>query len=357
MSRSRRSASLSASLAIALLACAPAGADSADGADAQAAAAAGWGIVIHGGAGTIDRGSMSAEMEAGYRAKLEEALRAGHAVLERGGPSLDAVEAAINVLEDSPLFNAGKGAVFTSEGKNELDSSIMDGRTRMAGAVAGVTRVKNPIDLARAVMERSPHVMMVGAGAEAFAEEQGLELVEPSYFFTEHRWQSLEEARAAERATGGEESAAAAGSLWGESARRMGTVGAVALDREGNLAAGTSTGGMTNKKWGRVGDAPIIGAGTYADNRCGGISATGHGEYFIRSVVAYDVCAITLYSGIPLRDAADQVVMEKLVEFGGEGGIVAMDPQGNVSMAFNSTGMYRGFMMQDGKPFVAIYRE
>jgi beta-aspartyl-peptidase (threonine type) len=316
-----------------------------------------WGIVIHGGAGTIERGSMTPEVELQYRQALEGALRAGHAVLARGGSSLDAVEAAINLLEDSPLFNAGRGAVFTSEGKNELDASIMDGRTRMAGAVAGVTHVRNPIDLARAVMERSPHVMMVGAGAEAFARQQGIELVEESYFFTEHRWRSLQAAQEAERRRGEEDRAAAGGDLWGPSARRMGTVGAVALDQRGDLAAGTSTGGMTNKRWGRVGDAPIIGAGTYADNRCGGISATGHGEYFIRSVVAYDICAITLYSGIPLRDAADQVVMEKLVEFGGEGGIVAMDPQGNVSMTFNSSGMYRGFMMQDGEPFVAIYRE
>lgn len=346
----RKSRARSLSLALALLAlgaCARV--------DAQPAPQ--WGIVIHGGAGTIERGSMSPEREAEYRAKLEEALRAGHAVLARGGASVDAVQAAINVMEDSPLFNAGRGAVFTSEGKNELDASIMEGSTRMAGAVAGVTHVKNPIDLARAVMERSPHVMLVGAGAEAFAEEQGIELVDESYFYTEARWRSLQAAKEAERRPAGDDSAAVAGGPWDERARRMGTVGAVALDQQGNIAAGTSTGGMTNKKWGRVGDAPIIGAGTYADNRCGGISATGHGEYFIRSVVAYDICAIALYSGIPLRDAADQVVMEKLVEFGGEGGIIALDPQGNVSMPFNSAGMYRGHMMQDGTPFVAIYRD
>jgi beta-aspartyl-peptidase (threonine type) len=319
-----------------------------------------WGIVIHGGAGTIERGSMTPEREAEYRAKLEEALRAGHAVLERGGASMDAVQAAINVMEDSPLFNAGKGAVFTAEGKNELDASVMDGRTRAAGAVAGVTHVKNPINLARLVMEKSPHVMMVGSGAEAFGQALGVEMVPESYFHTESRWRSLQRAKEAEQrsgAAGTPNHVRADDDLWSERTRKFGTVGAVALDRNGNIAAGTSTGGMTNKKWGRVGDAPIIGAGTYADNRCGGISATGHGEYFIRSVVAYDICAIHLYTGVPLRDAADQVVMEKLVEFGGEGGIIAMDPQGNVTMSFNSSGMYRGSMMEDGEPFTAIYRD
>ena len=316
-----------------------------------------WGIAIHGGAGTMERGSMTAAREAEYQAGLTAALRAGHAVLERGGSSLDAVQAAVNVMEDSPLFNAGKGAVFTAEGKNELDASIMEGRTRMAGAVAGVRHVKNPIDLARMVMERSPHVMMVGEGAEAFAKAQGMPLVPESYFHTDERWRSLERAREADLAPGRADTTALNHDLWGESERRMGTVGAVALDRHGNIAAGTSTGGMTNKRWGRVGDAPIIGAGTYADNRCGGISATGHGEYFIRAVVAYDICAITMYARIPLRDAADRVVMEKLVRFGGEGGVVVLDPNGIPSFSFNSSGMYRGYMGRDGKYFVGIYRE
>jgi beta-aspartyl-peptidase (threonine type) len=315
-----------------------------------------WGIVIHGGAGTIDRGSLSPEMEAEYRAKLDEALRAGHAELAAGAPALDAVVAAINVMEDSPLFNAGKGAVFTAEGTNELDASIMDGSTRMAGAVAGVTTVKNPINLARLVMEESPHVMMIGDGAETFGAANGIEIVPEEYFYTERRWQSLQRTQEAEEPADSADATAAA-DLWSERARRMGTVGAVALDQHGNVAAGTSTGGMTNKRWGRVGDVPIIGAGTYADNRCGGVSATGHGEYFIRSVVSYDICAIHLYTGIPMRDAADQVVMEKLVEFGGEGGVIVMDMHGNVSMPFNSSGMYRGMMMNDAGPLVEIYRD
>jgi L-asparaginase / beta-aspartyl-peptidase len=319
----------------------------------------GWGIVIHGGAGTIRRGSMSPEMEREYHAKLEEALRAGHAILDAGGNSLDAVVAAINVMEDSPLFNAGRGAVFTAEGTNELDASIMYGPTRDAGAVAGVTRVKNPIDLARLVMESSPHVMMAGEGAETFGAGHGVEMVDPEYFHTESRWRALERAREAERARPPTSDASSPGEHdpWGASDRKMGTVGAVALDRNGDIAAGTSTGGMTNKRWGRIGDAPIIGAGTYADNACGGVSATGHGEYFIRSVVAYDICAITLYQNVPLRDAADHVVMGKLVEFGGEGGIVALDRWGNPTMSFNSEGMYRGYMGPDGRVMTAIYRD
>lgn len=335
-----------------MVACTQASAD--PGAPAPRRGAADWGIVIHGGAGTIARGSMTPEREAEYHATLEQALRAGHAVLADGGIALDAVEAAINVMEDSPLFNAGHGAVFTSAGTNELDAAVMDGRTRNAGAVAGLTRVRNPIDLARLVMEESPHVMMIGTGAETFGEQHGIEFVDPSYFHTDSRWESLQRARAAEPR---DTTTTAAADPWGASAWKMGTVGAVALDQAGNVAAGTSTGGMTNKRWGRVGDVPIIGAGTYADNRCGGVSATGHGEYFIRSVVSYDICAIHMYTGIPMRDAADQVVMQKLVEFGGEGGVIVMDMQGNVSMPFNSSGMYRGMMMSDGRPTTAIYRD
>lgn len=305
-----------------------------------------WGIVIHGGAGVIRRETLTPEKEAAYRAKLTEALQAGHAVLARGGTSLDAVGAAIRILEDSPLFNAGKGAVFNHDGQNELDASIMDGRTLQAGAVAGLHHVKNPIELARKVMERSPHVMMVGEGAEAFARAQGIELMPAEYFRTEERWEQLQKALEKERAS----------RQLATREEKFGTVGAVALDQAGNLAAGTSTGGMTNKRYGRVGDAPIIGAGTYANARCA-VSATGHGEYFIRYTVARDICARLEYLGLPLKEAASVVVMDVLVKAGGEGGIIAMDAQGQVAMPFNSPGMYRGYMGEDGTPHVAIFQE
>ena len=298
------------------------------------AAAKRWGLVVHGGAGTIARDKLTPEREAETRAALEQALRAGHAVLAGGGSSLDAVTAAIVILEDSPYFNAGKGAVFTHEGKNELDASIMVGSTRTAGAVAGVRTVKNPILLARAVMERSPHVMMVSDGAEKFAESVGVARVEPSYFYTEERWQQLQDKLAADK---------------------HGTVGAVALDHAGVLSAGTSTGGMTNKRYGRVGDSPVIGAGTYANAVCA-VSATGHGEYFIRHTVAHDICARVEYGNIPLERAAEAVVMEDLVDAGGEGGVIAMDRAGNVAMPFNSPGMYRGTIGEDGVPHVMIYK-
>jgi beta-aspartyl-peptidase (threonine type) len=304
-------------------------------------------MVIHGGAGTIERGSLTPEREREYHATLTEALRAGHAVLAGGGAALDAVEAAIRVLEDSPLFNAGKGAVFTAEGRNELDAAIMDGTGLRSGAVAGVTHVRNPINLARRVMEASPHVMLTGAGAEEFARTQGMELVDESYFFTQSRWDALQRAKQAERRAPGAAASAGEG--------KFGTVGAVALDRQGRLAAGTSTGGMTNKRWGRVGDAPIIGAGTYANARCG-VSATGHGEFFIRNVVAYDICARVEYRGETLEEAARWVVMEKLVAQKGEGGVIAMDAYGNYTMPFNSSGMYRGHIGRDGVPATAIYR-
>jgi beta-aspartyl-peptidase (threonine type) len=310
------------------------------------ARAAQWGIVIHGGAGVIRKESLTPEKEAAYRAKLTEALQAGHAILAQGGTSLDAVGAAIRILEDSPLFNAGKGAVFNHDGQNELDASIMDGRTLRAGAVAGLHHVKNPIELARKVMEKSPHVMMVGDGAEAFAREQGLELVPAEYFRTEERWEQLQKALEKEKASRdpatGEE--------------KFGTVGAVALDQAGNLAAGTSTGGMTNKRYGRVGDSPIIGAGTYANARCA-VSGTGHGEYFIRYTVARDICSRVEYLNLPLKEAADAVVMDVLVKAGGEGGVIAMDAQGQVAMPFNSPGMYRGYMGADGTPHVAIFQD
>lgn len=326
---------------------------------ATAAAAPRWGIAIHGGAGVIRRETLSPEREAEYRAKLAEALTAGHTVLARGGTSLDAVEAAIRILEDSPLFNAGRGAVFTAAGTNELDAAVMDGRTLGAGAVAGLTHVKNPITLARAVMEHSPHVMMIGAGAEQFARERRVELVAPEYFRTEGRWRALQRIQEEERARAAGDTARTQALLReaGPDDRKFGTVGAVALDRYGNLAAGTSTGGMTNKRWGRVGDVPIIGAGTYASNASCAVSATGHGEFFIRNTVARDICALVEYRGMSLEAAGDEVVMRRLVQQGGEGGVIAMDPQGNVAMPFNSPGMYRGLVGPDGRPEVAIFRD
>lgn len=305
-------------------------------------------LVIHGGAGTITKKSMTPEMEQQYRAALEQALRTGHAVLAKGGSSLDAVEATIRVLEDNPLFNAGKGAVFTHEGKNELDAAIMDGRTKAAGSVAGVTIIKNPISAARAVMEKSPHVMMAGRGAELFATKMGIEIVDPSYFWTEKRWKSLQNELMQEQ---GRPQAY----LDAVEIKKFGTVGAVALDQNGNLAAGTSTGGLTNKQYGRVGDAPIIGAGTYAENESCAVSATGNGEYFIRWNVAHDIAALMKYKGLTVQQAADEVINKKLPKEG-EGGVIALDAKGNYTMTFNSEGMYRGFIGPDGTPHVEIYK-
>lgn len=304
-------------------------------------------LVLHGGAGTMNRDELDADTERAIRAALDAALDAGHAVLDGGGSALDAVTAAIVILEDSPHFNAGKGAVFNADGVNELDASIMEGHTLRAGAVAGVHRVRNPIRLARAVMEHSPHVMLVGDGAEAFAKTQGIELVDPSYFRTERRWQQLEEARAKQAAS---TATAAPPSAY------FGTVGAVALDRRGHIAAATSTGGMTNKRWGRVGDSPVIGAGTYADDDCG-VSATGWGEYFIRLAVAHDICARMDYGGQSLLDAADAVVMQRVPELGGDGGVIALDTEGNIAMPFNTSGMYRAWIAPDGTRGTAIFRE
>lgn len=316
------------------------------------------GFVIHGGAGVISRGSLTPEREKEYRAKLEEAVLAGYRALQAGKTSLDAVEIAIRIMEDSPLFNAGKGAVFTNEGKNELDSSIMDGKTLGAGAAAGLRHVKNPISLARAVMEKSPHVMMVGDGAEKFAKDQGIELVDEKYFFTQPRWDSLQrvlkeesESKQKEKKPG-HVSAMPASRL---DENRFGTVGAVALDKDGNLAAGTSTGGMTNKKFGRVGDAPIIGAGTYANNATCAVSATGWGEYFIRLGVARDISALMEYRALPVQQAVDMVIKQKLQNLGGDGGVIAIDRFGNIGISFNSEGMYRAYIDADGKPVVEIY--
>jgi beta-aspartyl-peptidase (threonine type) len=315
-------------------------------------------LVIHGGAGTILKANMTPELEKQYLDKLSEALMAGHKILKDGGAGLDAVEAAIRILEDSPLFNAGKGAVFTNEGVNELDASIMDGATLKAGAVAGVKRIKNPISLARLVMEKSPHVLMAREGAEAFAKQNGVELVDPKYFFTEKRWKELQEAKKAEeQKSNTNKTTDRKPNPSKSSEKKFGTVGAVALDKAGNLAAGTSTGGMTNKRFGRVGDSPIIGAGTYANNRTCAVSATGHGEYFIRSVVAYDISALMEYKGVSLKEAADTVVMDKLVKLGGEGGVIAIDKDGNIAMPFNSAGMYRGYVDSSGKVVVEIYKD
>ncbi|HEX8576391.1 MAG TPA: isoaspartyl peptidase/L-asparaginase [Flavobacterium sp.] len=312
-------------------------------------------IVIHGGAGTILKQNMPPELEAQYKAKLEEAVTAGHTILKNGGSTIDAVQKTITILEDSPLFNAGKGAVFTNQGKNELDASIMDGKTLKAGAVAGVTTVKNPIMLARAVMERSEHVMLAREGAEYFARENGIEIVEPAYFYTEERHKSLLKAIEKDKATPAQNGKA---SLYDPYVKdtKFGTVGCVALDKNGNLAAGTSTGGMTNKKWGRIGDTPIIGAGTYANNLTCGVSSTGWGEFFIRNVVAYDISALMEYKGWSLEKAAKEVIQKKLPALGGDGGIVAMDNKGNIVMEFNTAGMYRASIDKKGQLTIAIYK-
>jgi beta-aspartyl-peptidase (threonine type) len=307
-------------------------------------------LVIHGGAGTITRASMSADMEKQYREALEQSLRLGHAVLAKGGSSLDAVEASIRFMEDSPLFNAGKGAVFTHDGRNELDAAIMDGKTKKAGSVAGVSIIRNPITAARAVMEKSEHVMMVGRGAELFATKMGLEIVDPSYFWTERRWKGLQKELLEE------EGKKPQADLIAPENKKFGTVGAVALDRSGNLAAGTSTGGMTNKKFGRVGDAPIIGAGTYAENESVAVSGTGHGEFFIRWTVAYDIAALVKYRSLTVQQAGDEVIHKKLEPVKGEGGVIILDAKGNFATPFNSEGMYRGWIGVDGVPHVEIYK-
>lgn len=307
-------------------------------------------IVIHGGAGTILKQHMSDSLEAAYKTKLEEAIRTGYTILQQGGSSLDAVEKTIQVMEESPLFNSGRGAVFTAEGKNELDASIMEGKTLNAGAVAGVTTVKSPISLARAVMEQSEHVLLSGQGAEAFAKSVGLPMVDPSYFYTEKRMQSLKRAQAREQQQA---------SVYDPYIQntKYGTVGCVALDQNGNLAAGTSTGGMTNKRFNRIGDSPIIGAGTYANNATCGISSTGWGEYFIRGVVAHDIAAMMEYKGVTLQEAAHTVIQEKLTKMGGTGGIIGLDQHGNMVTEFNTEGMYRATMNAKGELTIGIYGE
>jgi beta-aspartyl-peptidase (threonine type) len=310
-----------------------------------------WVLVIHGGAGVIERGEMTAEREQAIRAALQLALQRGAEVLDHGGPALDAVEQAVRVLEDDPHFNAGRGAVFTAQGVNELDAAIMDGRTRRAGAVADVTRTKNPVSLARAVMEKSPHVMLVGAGADEFSREAGLEQVDPRYFFTPQRWlelqKSLHPGPGHARRTG--EPPIAVNSVHG-------TVGAVALDKSGHLAAATSTGGLTGKRWGRVGDSPIIGAGTYADDRACAVSATGSGEYYIREGVAHEICARMRFLKESPQQAADAVQAETRL-LGGDGGVIVLGKDGSSAWSFNTAGMYRGRVSATSKAQVAIYAQ
>lgn len=299
-------------------------------------------LAIHGGAGTIHRSQMTPELEREYRGGLETALKTGWDILEKGGASLDAVEAAVVSLEDFPLFNAGRGSVFTHEGKQEMDAAIMDGASLKAGAVAFVRNIRNPIQLARLVMERTEHVLLAGEGANQFAEQLGVNSEPDEYFFTEHRWLQLQEAIAEGRVQ-----------LDHATAKPVGTVGAVACDKNGNLAAATSTGGMTNKKFGRVGDTPIIGAGTYADGTCA-VSCTGHGEYFMLGVTAYDIAARMDYKGLSLEEAARETI-DRLTSIGGEGGLVAVDSQGNITLPFNSEGMYRGSVSGDAVFRLAIF--
>ncbi|MBB6502166.1 isoaspartyl peptidase/L-asparaginase family protein [Pedobacter cryoconitis] len=314
-------------------------------------------MVIHGGAGTITRKNMTPQKEAAYIAALTKALQTGYDVLKSGKTSLDAVEATIHIMEDSPLFNAGKGSVFTHDGRNEMDAAIMNGKTLMAGAVAGVTTIKNPISAARAVMEKSEHVMMVGPGAELFAKQAGVEIVNPKYFYTKERWDGLQQAIKEDSTKAvldhGNKKSMKLGTINHD--YKFGTVGAVALDQAGNLAAGTSTGGMTNKKYGRVGDSPIIGAGTYANNLTAGISCTGWGEFYIRNVVAHDISALMEYKNLPVAEAA-KIVLDKVGKMGGDGGLIALDAKGNVTMPFNTEGMYRGTVTEGGKIEVLIYK-
>src|ERR1035437_7379248 len=327
-----------------------------------------WAIVVHGGAGVIERAAMGPAGDAAYRASLAKALETGAKVLAQGGSSLDAVEATIHVLEDDPLFNAGRGAVFNAEGKNEMDSAIMDGSNLKAGAVAGVMRTRHPISLARSVMEKSPHVMLVGAGADAFGKRVGLEQVDPSFFFTEARWQSLVKQLRKQGLPVPPRPAGAPAPPAGpatpvaqieESADSQvhGTVGAVALDRAGNIAAGTSTGGLQAKMPGRVGDSPIIGAGTYASNQSCAVSATGSGEYFIRLGVAREICNLVAFKGMRLQQAADQVIHQELEALHGDGGVIAITPDGQLVWSFNTPGMFRARQTEGGKVEIKIYSD
>ncbi|MBK9672016.1 MAG: isoaspartyl peptidase/L-asparaginase [Bacteroidetes bacterium] len=301
-------------------------------------------IAIHGGAGTILKSSMTDEKEAAYKSALQDALLAGEKVLEAQGSSLDAVEMAVRSLEDNELFNADKGSVFTHDGKHEMDASIMDGKNLMAGAVAGIDKVKNPVSFARMVMEKTEHVFLSGAGAMELAHKLNVQQMPDAYFFAQQRFDQLTEIRNSDKMQ------------LDHSDKKFGTVGAVALDVHGNIAAATSTGGMTNKKFGRVGDSPMIGAGTYASNASCAVSCTGHGEFFIRAVVAYDVACLVEYKGLTLAQACEKVVNDKLVKLGGEGGLIALDKAGNISLVFNSEGMYRGYKRQGEDMYLGIYK-
>lgn len=316
-----------------------------------------FGIVIHGGAGTILKENMTDSLEAEYKKVLTEAIETGHSILANGGTALEAVQKTINIMENSPLFNAGKGAVFTNAETNDMDAAIMDGESLNAGAISGVTTIKNPINLAYEVMEFSPHVMLSGKGAEEFAKERQIEIVDPSYFYTENRFQSLKKVQELEKKEADSINNATAFYDPFIKNSKFGTVGCVALDKNGNLAAGTSTGGMTNKKYNRIGDAPIIGAGTYANNKTCAVSATGWGEFFIRGVVAYDISALMEYKEMSLEEAAREVIQKKLPELGGDGGIIAIDHDGNIAMEFNTTGMYRATMNKKGELTLGIYKK
>ncbi len=311
-----------------------------------------YAIAIHGGAGTILKSTMTPEKEKAYLDGLKNAIEAGETILKNGGSSIDAVENAIRSLEDNPLFNAGKGSVFSNAGKNEMDASIMNGEDLSAGAVAGISNVKNPISLAKGIMQKSEHVFLAGNGAIEFAKLIGSEFEEDAYFFEQMRFDQLQQAKQSDGVFLDHTT-----DKFENGEKKFGTVGAVALDIHGNLAAGTSTGGMTNKKFGRVGDSPIIGAGTYANNETCAISCTGHGEFFIRSVVAHDISCLMEYKGLSLKEACDFVVMDKLVKIGGEGGLIAIDKYGNIEMPFNSEGMYRAKKSEDGALFIQIYKD
>ena len=321
-----------------------------------------WALAIHGGAGVIERASMTAENEAAYRAALSSALETGAKLLRSGGSALDAVESTIRLMEDDPLFNAGRGAVFTSAGRNELDASIMEGATLRAGAIAGSTRARHPISVARTVMEKSPHVMLAGEGADTFAQEQGLEIVDPSFFFTERRWQELEKTLkergepVPQRPAGTPkpQSAISTGLL---DQIEYGTVGVVALDSSGNLAAGTSTGGTTGKRWGRVGDSPIIGAGTYASNRSCAVSGTGTGEFFIRLTIAREICALVEYKNYDVQQAADELIQNRLMTLKGTGGVIVVSAKGKLAWSFNTPGMYRARVSADSAPKISIFKD
>ena len=305
-------------------------------------------IAIHGGAGTLIKGLMTAELESKYKAALDLALEKGYAILENHGTALDAVEVAVKSLEDTPLFNAGKGAVFTAEGTHEMDAAIMDGRSLKAGAVSLITGIKNPIALARDVMEKSYHVFLAGEGAMQFAKSNGYTIKDAAYFYDEVRYQQWQ---------GIKDSATFQLDHSVKKDGKFGTVGAVACDQNGNIAAATSTGGMTNKKWGRVGDSPMIGAGNYANNKTCAVSCTGSGEFFIRGVVAYDVSCLMEYKGMSLEDAASEVIHKRILEIGGDGGLIAVDAKGNIAMPFNTEGMYRAFKKSDGQKEISIYKD